>query len=245
MSLNAYKVIEGKMPSYKEMRVWTNQQWMDYFRFAEHYMLTDPDGSEHFDCTMDKIADMENYLQQEDHPFVELIYRVGQWQDDTTEKKYYQKFNAMFLNCLTFLKKHPVSVSEEMRAFITTRHPKKMGWCLQQYEIKTTEQGETVIRDVLIPDGKTVSLPSFQQKMMTSLLKLADTYETILNSLSASDIREMGGPEKIKALKDLGFIFGIANKKISTTNINQFNFNGASAPKDVEKMLLDQTHKEA
>lgn len=239
--MNPYKIIEGKTPKHKDLETWVHDRWMDFFSFVEFFIVIPPEGEEYLACPMNKIKEMEGMLEEPNHTWHEFIWRIGRWADKTTPKEYYSKLNSILLNCLTYLKRNPAAVTNEMRAFITIRHPKIMGWCLEQYEVKEVNGVDVVTRDTETPAGK-VDMPSFQKKMMTSMVKLADVYETLVTSINKSDIRTMTATEKFRALQQLGFIFNLSSKKVVNNTFTQVNVNTNDA-RSLEKLALDYSKK--
>ena len=241
--LNPYRAVMGKMPTKVELSAWTHDRWMDLIRFALAFIERDGE-SEVFRITDEKRKMMDSYLEIPNHPFQEFIWRIDLWLDDSTNRQYYYKLTTLTRLCLTFLKRHPSLIDDEMRK-VMEEWPLRLGWALAQYRIQDTRAGEIVVRDNGVMDGhsrKQVEMPSVQAKMMESLLKIADTYELLAGSISPKELAKLNVGEKLKALKDLSFIFGVASRKAQTNHLTQININTKDA-RSVEEAMLDFVKK--
>lgn len=241
---NPYRAVMGKMPTQKELSAWSHDRWMDLLRFALLFIEKDDGGEEMYKITNDKRQQLDEYLSIPDHPFQEFIYRIDLWLDDSTNRQYYYKLTTLTRVCLTYLKKHPSLVNENMRLLVNS-YPKRLGWILSQYTNVETRIGEVTQRDSMIQDGNTtrpVALPSIQIKLMNSLIVMADMYENIAKSVSEKDVQKMNLGEKLKALKDLSFIFATSTKKQQTNHLTQINISTKDA-KGMEEAMLDYVKK--
>jgi hypothetical protein len=238
---NPYRKIMGKIPTQVEMASWSYDKWMDLLRFALIFIeKSEETGDEMFKITDEKRKQLDDYLKIPDHPFQEFIYRVDLWLTEATNRQYYYKLTTLTRVCLTYIKKHPSIVDDNMRILLQS-YPKRLGWVLSQYRVVETRAGELVQRDAMIQDGnatKAIPLPSVQVKLMNSILNISDLYERISQSIDTKDINKMKLDEKIKALKDLSFIFATATKKQSSNHFSQININTKDA-KGVEEAMLD------
>jgi len=239
---NIYKIILGKYPTNPELLDYTVERWMNLLRFMDFFIAT-YENSEKWNCTAEKIKEMEAYLEVENHPWHEYIYRMNQFSDDkkSSPKKFQWKVNGIALHCLKWLKNHPATVSEEMKALIES-HPQKMAWCLKQFEVKETLKGdEIVVRDDLVQDQmqtKKVSMPTIEAKMMTSTLKIVDMLETLAGSITPQQLKGMDIEDKLKHIQRLyPMITNIGKMKPSGNAFTQININGSN--EDIEKQMLD------
>ncbi len=237
--MNPFKIIEGKYPAYSDLRDWSEDHWMTFLKFMEFFIVS-YENSEKWSINSNNIKEMEAHLEIDNHPFHEFIWRMGQWKDKTTPIKYRFKINGMALHCLTYLKKHPALVSDNMKEIIS-RHPQRMAWCLNQFKVVNTLNGETVRRDVVVQDNmgtKQISMPSIQAKMMTSIVKIADIVEMLGNSISASELKSMDTKDKLNQIAKLMPILTTLGKaKVAPTHFTQINLNGST--KDIEEQMLN------
>lgn len=239
-----WKIIAGKFPTQKELEELTHDKWMSVLMFLSHFLefreKKDGTKKDTYAVTMEKIRIAEQTLEIPDHSFHEWVYRMNQWADSTTTMAYFHKLKTLARICLGYLKKHPHKVSDEMKEYML-KFPEKLSWPLTQYVTQTLSDGtEIVKRDTSIKDDyvkSNTSVASVQAKMMTSLINLADLYESLTESLSKKEIKAMDAKDKINALGKLSFIFQMANRKTGPSHFTQININGNS--KDIEKEMLE------
>lgn len=234
-----FKIIESKYPQFSELRDWSEDRWLSYIGFLDFFIKSYED-SEKWDVTSTKIAEMEEYLKIEHHPWQEFIWRTGQWKNETTPKKYMYKVNGMAMHSLGYLKKHPGLVSEKIKEAIE-RHPHRLGWCLKQFKVTKTLGGEEIVRRDVVVDQITTtrqtSLPSLQAKMMTSIVKIADIVELLASGISEKDLRKMDIKDKLSQIAKLMPILTTMGKaKMTAGHFTQINLNGST--KDVESQML-------
>ena len=238
--MNPYELIAGRQYKHAEYRNLTPERWMLLLRFFELFLVKQPiaeNPNEFIEEFRVNQIELEKYESNDDYK--ELFYR----NNGGSDSKSTNKMRSFCLNALAFLKKNPGMVTEEMRAFITIRHPKLWGWCLKQYDTVMTPGGEIVVRDETTPQPITnPTLPSVQAKMMSSLVKLADIYDTLAGSVSSHDYKSLSAVEKFKALKDLSFIFSTAAKKVTPNSFTQINISTTSI-KEAEAAMLDMVNK--
>lgn len=241
--IHPYKFIEGKAPTQKEYAEWTASKWVYFLRFTEFY-ISGEGKFEKYEVSMEKIRSMEDSLKDENHPFNEFIWRVGKWADKTNYVDYYNKFSNHARAGLTYLKKHPGSITVEMKE-IMEKHPNRMKWALEQYGVVDSAGGPIVQRDetVTVATGGKMELPSLQARMMTALVKTVDVYEQVAASITTHDIRGMEAKDKISALAKLSFVFQMAQKKIVPNSFTTININGSS--KSMEEAMLAFTKKKS
>lgn len=236
--MNPYRVVEGKMPSQKEMSGWGHDRWLDFLRFCEFFLEEDKYKEESYKVTKEKREMLEEMILGT-HVWSEFIYRIGLWMDSSTERQFYYKLAAMVRLVLTYLKRHPALVDDEIRKMIE-KHPKRMGWVLRQYKLDDVNGVPSVSRDTRVMDGNKMEqtkLPSLQVKIMNSMIKIADYYEIIANSLSAKEIKRMSVMDKVKALKDLHPMLTSQKNKIGSNHFTQININQNNAKALEESML--------
>lgn len=238
---NPYRSVMGKTPTAVEMAAWGHDKWMDYLRFTSLFIERDAENDkEVFSFTKGKRNVLDEFLNIPNHPFHEFIYRVDKWQGEHSDSEYRHKFSAICRVILGYLKNHPSIINSDMKILIDT-YPKRLGWVLAQYNVVTTRAGEIVQRDTAADSGSPVKMVSLQTKLSNSLVNMADMYERISASVSEKDLKSMKLDEKLKVLKDLSFIFGMANKK-QTNHLTQININTKDA-KSVEESMLDYLKK--
>lgn len=237
-----FRIIEGKHPTQKEMGEWSNDKWLDLLRFGLHFIEASDKRkgiNEVFKCDKERMESMEAYLTIPNHPYHEFIYRINQWADRDNPRAFYFKFSHFIKQSLTYLKRHPAKISEEMRTMIEPHQ--RFNWCLKQYTVQTLKNGDEIVqRDLQVLDGNdkvNTKLPSLQAKMMTSLIEVADLYEQIAKSISRSEVKDMPTSDKIKALNQLSFIFQAATKKMGPNSFTQINIHGSA--KEMEQAMLD------
>ncbi len=234
---NPYRSVMGKNPTEVEMAAWGHDKWMDFLRFIAIFIEKDKDDEDTFKYTTEKRNVVQEYLDIPSHPYHEFIYRVDKWPDESDNKDYRYRFQTMVRIVLQYLKKHPALVNSDMRILMDA-YPKRMGWALVQYKVAETHAGDIVQRDEAADNNVPVKLPSIQQKLMNSLVIMSDMYELIASSIGEKEVKNMRLDEKIKALKDLNFIFSQSSKKAQTNHLTQINISGQNS-KAVEESMLD------
>lgn len=233
---NPYKSVMGKNPTAVELASWSHDRWLDFLQFTAMFIEKEDD-KEAFKITDKKRAVLDDYLQIPSHPFQEFFYRINKWTGEHTNAQFRFRLLALHRDVFTYLKTHPSLISNEMKILMDS-FPQRMGWALEQYKIIQTPHGETMVRDNGTDTQGVVALPSMQVKMMNSLVKMADLYENIIGSIEQKDVQKMLLNEKLKALKDLSFIFSTAAKKQQTNHFSQININTKDV-KGVEEGMLE------
>lgn len=238
--MNPYRVVQGRLPSQKELSEWTEVRWSEFISFASSFIGTGRKG-EMFVITKESVREAERCMEDAGHPWAEFMHRIDLPSDRHTPRQFYYKFQTMVRICLTYLKRHPSKVTAEMEEALR-RHPARLGWCLGQYKaVETSDGGEVVQRDTMVQDGfKKVpaSLPSMQAQVMTAMSKTVDLYNEIARSIKPSDVKAMPVKEKIAALQKLGVVFDFAKKsKVAGGSFTQINI--AGSPRDMERAMLD------
>lgn len=241
--MNPYRVIEGKLPSQKELSSWSTDRWIDLIKFAE-FFLEETKTAESYKVTDEKRKQLEDFLLEPNHVWAEFIYRVSCWLDKSTNRQYFYKLNSLIRISFTYLKRHPALVTDEMRQMIL-KHPVRLGWCLGQYKTVEVNGIPMTQRDTQVKDANKNSqtvLPSIQTKIMNSMVELADLYEVLIKSINKKELLSMEVQDKLKSLKDLSFIFPLAQKKVGPNHFTQININSNNV-KDLEKAMLDYSEK--
>jgi len=239
MSLNPYKIVEGKFPKYEDLRDWSEDRWLSFIGFLD-FFIKSYDNSEKWHCSSDKIAEFE-VIADDQHPWNEFKWRMGQWKEKTTPQKFRLKINGMAMHCLGYLKKHPALVSPKIKEAIE-HHPIRLGWVLKQYKVAETLGGDEIVRrdtEVTNPGGKSqMSMPSLNAKLLTSLTKVADIVEILAGSVTASELKGMETKDKLNQLgKLLPILTTLGKAKMAPTHFTQINLSGST--KDIEKQMLD------
>lgn len=233
-----YSIIEGKYPKWNEISQWTENRWVTFITFLDFFIVMHPN-SEAWHINMAKIEEMETYLDIENHPYHEFIWRVGQWKKETTPAKFRLKVQGMANHCLRYLKKHPGAVTQGMKAQIE-RHPTCMAWCLNQFTTKDTAAGEIVTRDNTVQDigtTKSTSLPSLQAMTLSATVKMAGIVTDIADSISSTQLRGMAIEDKLKHLERLlPILTQVGKAKMGGNSFTQINLNGGV--KEAEEAML-------
>ena len=235
---NPFRAVKGKVPTATEMAAWPHDKWMDVLRFLLFFIEKDKEtNNESFKFTDDKRHVLDEFLEIPNHPFQEFMYRIDKWLGEASNNDYRYKFQAFSRIVLSYIKKHPSLVDENMN-IILKDYPQRLGWAKGQYTTGETRAGTIVERDTAADNATPVKMPSLQAKMMNSLVLLTDMYETIAESVAGKDIKQMKLSEKMKALKDLSFVFTVAGKKQGSNHLTQININ-TKDPKAIEEGMLD------
>lgn len=231
-----YEAIAGKHFSYPQYKVFDEEKWLSLFRFFELFLvpIKKSDGTDSETIKVNQVK----LDEQEETEFAEFYYRVNRNDD----YKSGNKLNSLMNNTLIFLKKNPGVVTEQMRAFLTIRHP-ALAWALKQFDSEVTPAGEIVVRNEEgLQNATNPTMRSLEARQLTVQIKVTDIMEKVADSISSHDYRSMTGSEKIKALKDLSFTFGFNAKKLSGNSFTQVNINSANV-KDLEKIALEAIEK--
>jgi hypothetical protein len=233
---NPFRAVMGKNPTPVEMATWSHDKWMDFLRFTAIFIGKDKKEEESFKFTDENRKQADDFLKIPNHPFHEWIYRVNKWPEEDSNSDFRFKFQSITRVVLGYLKAHPSIIDSNMRVLISA-YPKRLGWVLSQYTTAQTRAGELLTRDTSTDNSVPVALPSIQTKLMNSLVLMADIYERIAASVSDKDIPKMLLSEKLKALKDLSFVFSTASKKQQTNHLTQININTKDAKGAEEAMM--------
>jgi len=237
---NPYLNIVGNLPSQIEMSKWPHTTWLAFLNYILFFLVQNDENGhikESFDTCMPKIKEMEKNLETLGHPYLEFIYRVNVWADETTPKDFYHRLAAFYRHCLTYIKKHPSIISTEMHEILSTHD--RLNWALTQYKVEQTGQGEVVVRENDILTGfKTAQtqIPSIQSKMLENTIIAADLLGRFLESFRDIDLKKMSPNDRLKAVSSLIPLFSLASKKTSSTNFTQINMAGNA--RDMEKQSL-------
>ncbi len=235
--MNPYKAVQGNLPSKQEFSEWSTDKWIVFLNFLLHFSKKEGKG-DIYKVTKEKIQEMEAFLQTPEHPFNEHTYRMNLWVAKTNPRQYFYKLNAYSRIGLSYLKNNPGHVSPEMKEIMESSD--RLSWAIHQYTTEETNAGEVLARDTTFVDGfsrRSKDLPSLQATMATALLKIADVYEAIADSITTQELKKLDTKDKLSALAKLSFIFQAAQKKQGTNHFTQININGDV--KDAEKEMLN------
>jgi hypothetical protein len=241
--MNPWRVVEGKFPTQMELSEWPHDKWMDYLRFLEFFIGEGKNG-EMYQVNALRVKQVEAFLGINDHPWHEFLYRINV-KSSEPPRAFYGRFQNLAKIGLTFLKRHPGKVSEEMD-ILMKKYPKRMGWALSQFIVTDSPHGEIVQRDTKIRAGyntENVKLPSITAKLFEGQLKVADIFVDIANSLTKTELRALETKDKISALSKLAPILAMAGRKTASNHFTQINLNGNV--KDMEAAMLDYVKKKA
>jgi len=234
-----FSIIAGKSFNYVEYGKFTEQRWEELLNFFLFFLKPD-DIKGRFDCSEERIRQMEEIGSFKDSPFKEFLYRLDKWSDNATSDAFDKKLSSFFLNALTFLKKNPSFISQRIKNIIDL-FPVKMGWCLKQYNVEKSGSGEIVTRNVDTQE-KPTTLPSVQQKMYNSYIKLADFVEQLSGTFDIKEAKRLDLMDKIKIFKELTPFFSLAAKRVQNNSFTTINLNTGDV-KSAEKALLDYLSK--
>lgn len=238
--INPYEIVQGKIPSQNDMASWSERKWLSFLEWFERYLITEG-SNERAKVTLEIMKKMETETRAFSHPWCEFMYRVNVWSYKDAPSAFIWRLNNMVRQCLTFLKRHPATISADMRT-IMERH-QRMSKYLLQYSVMKTEAGEVMQRDnrITSPDGsqQTVKLPSIQAKVASTLMNVADILESLSEGISKKDLKAMSAKDKISAIsKLLGPVANLATKKITQNHFTTINLNATSVA-DAEKKMLE------
>lgn len=244
-SKNPYKAVVGKFPTQKELSEWSPNRWLDLLNFVASLIGTKMRGNktkETYSVTKEKIQELEGFLLVPNHPWAEYIYRVDRnVSEGYSVVQFYQRAQALATICLSYLKRHPASISDEMKAIIDTR-PERMGWCLKQYFLKDTPQGQVVVRDQMKMEGNypaPMSMPSLQKKQMETLVEMVDLHQNLVKSIKKSHLSsDLTTMQKLTVLPKLtDAIAKMASRKGAQNQFTQINIHGGA--REMEETMLE------
>ena len=240
--MNPYKIIEGKFPTYREMNEWPEERWLTLLDYLD-FFIEIVSGKEMFKVSEAKMKEMELLLKEKNHRFHEFIYRIGLWKKEKTPRQFYYKLNSLSLHCLSYLKKKPALVSQNIKERLEKR-PTRFGWALKQYKVNDSNAGELVQRDTKALDGfeeKNIAMPSIQADVMTAQTKIVSIYKELANSIDIRELKRMDIKDKLNQLTKLSFILTAATRKVTNNHFTQINLNGDV--KEQEKLMLEYVKK--
>lgn len=242
--LNPYRAIIGDFPSKQDYAEWSSDKWLDFIRYVEFHLASKVNPRkrnetvERFVVTNVLMKEIESFLNVPNHPWLEFIWRANMFiSEGTTTGKYQMRIQVFCRNSLTWLKYNPTRISEEMEKVLVTHE--RMRWCIKQYYLKETDRGPIVQRDTLIPDGNKANLPSVQQKMADSLIKVVDLYQDLVASIKKSHLdKGLTVKDKLNALPKLvDAIVKMSSRKTAANHFTQINIHGNA--RDMEQTMLD------
>lgn len=243
---NPYNAVKGIFPGRKDYGDWKPDRWMDFLRFVEwHIVQRTREGrtkiEDRFSITKKQHADLEKWAN-EDNPWAEFITRIGEFPSEGKSlQRYLVRMRTLVRQVLTYLKHHPSLITDEMKALIE-KYPARMGWCLSQYFIKDTPQGEVLQRDTLV-DGEhgvtKVVMPSVQKMIAESLVTTVDMLNVLVKSIKNKDLKNsLTVKEKINAIpKLIDAIVKMGSRKTGPNHFTQINIHGGA--REMEESMLD------
>lgn len=241
--MNPWRVVQGKLPTQKELSDWSHANWMDYLRFLEFFIGEGKRG-EMFQVNQLRVKQVEAFESIDNHPWHEFIYRINV-PSSSPPKAFYGRFQNLAKIGLTYLKRHPGKVDEEMEELMK-KYPNRMGWALQQFTVTDTPHGEIVQRDSRVRDGfavRNTPLPSITAKLFEGQLKVADIFVELAKSLTKGELKALETKDKITALSKLAPILAMAGRKTATNHFTQINMHGNV--KDMEAAMIDYVKKKS
>jgi hypothetical protein len=239
-----YQVVKGKYPTKADYGVWSSSRWLDFLSFMERHIIyrKKPDREkeeERLSITSAGLNELAALAEEVDHKWAEFFYRVGVFPigKPNEDKEYLVRVRSMCRQALSYLKVHPALITEEMKT-IMDKYPMRMGWALKQYRVINTPAGEIIQRDVAGPDGNKTVMPSFQQKMMDTMVETVDLLGVMVNSIKKSHLaNDLDTKDKINAIPKLvDAINKMANRKVTPNHFTQINIHGSA--KDMEESML-------
>jgi hypothetical protein len=239
MSKRIEKRGAGQPFIYAELRDWSESNWLDYFDFLDHFLYTDENSNEDWRVDSDKIKQMEVMAEQDNSPYQLFVDRLGCPEKTTKVEDFKTKFTTFRLTPFNFLKNYPSYVSPAMKE-VVEKHPKLRDSIIQFNTILTETGIEIPNRNTDVLDGKQVTLPSLQAKVMSSFVRVADIVSVLADSINAQDIKKMDVKDRLAHLGKLLPILTTAGKqKLVSNHFTQINVN--SSTKDIEKLMLEST----
>lgn len=236
-----FSIVKGKSPTKTEYGEWSHDKWLDFLSYLK-FFIEPTDKGDMYKLTKEKLIEMNKFLDIGGHSFHEHIFRLNLNPDKDTPRECFYRFNAYARAGLTYLKKHPGIISVEMKKEMESCD--RFSWALNQYKVEDSNGVEMVLRDNEVADQvekKTVSMPSVQAKLMNSMLKMVDIYETLSESLTKQELRKLPTKEKLSALSKLAFVFQEKKHIRPHNQFTQININGGV--KDAEKAMLEFVQK--
>lgn len=245
---NPYRAVEGKLFAMADIAKWDSQKFEDFFDFANRLYDTE---RQKISCTRDKVMMLEAQMEEETCTHAEFLHRINKWTDENTtdnaNKGFYIRFATMQRVVVNYLKKHPSSLSDTVRAKISDKP--QYAWCLENFAVKTTAIGAEILEtentsyegNTKYKSGKTANT---EKLIMDGILQTMELYTTIASSIKKSDLLKMNTKDKIAALQKLAPIFNVVkNFKPNSQVFQQININ-ASGREELESALLDYAREE-
>lgn len=235
MPPNPYKVFEGMSLYKRDVELWQHDRFMDFFRFVGHFMIGD-----RVKPTKAARREVEEItIQVEAHPWLEFMTRINLPTSiaRATDSRFYNKLASMIRVVGGVLKENPVLVTEEIRALI--KDNPRLNWALVHFkEVELSNGQTTVLKDTSDGSGGVVPVATPQMALLETQLKIASVGAMIVNSIKASEIKDMDIKDRINALAKLLPIYKSFNGNQGNTNVfNKINIIKATR-EDLESSLL-------
>lgn len=237
-----WRAIQGKSPSRRDLATWQGKQFICFAQFCLFFVTYSEDGLQSkVSVTKEKWRQAEEFLGMPDHPFQEFLYRINHFTFDpnASEKKFYYKLISMMKHILGYVRSNPGIISDEFRTLVEP-HP-RLNWCLQQTRVVETAVGPVLAPDKMQKVGdmhSMQSVASIEQRLSEVLSKGISTFELLLSSISADDIKKMTTKDKLLAAARLHPFFTFAKGfKPGKQVFKQINIHAASR-EDLEKAIL-------
>lgn len=245
---NPYRAVAGKLFAGADIAKWESKKFEEFFDFSNR--LYDME-THKISCTLERILSLESEIENEDCTHTEFLHRINKWSDETvtdgSSRGFYMRFGTMLRVVVQYLKKHPATLTEGIKAKISDKP--QYAWCLENYAEKTTIIGAEIIEqnnnsfDGNMPT-KHGKVANTDKLVMDGLLKVADLYNTIANSIKKEDLEKMHVKDKIAALQKLAPVFATMRSfKPNSQIFQQININ-ATGREELESALLDYAREE-
>lgn len=228
-----WKIVQGKIPTKRELADWKPDHYIHFLRFCEHFIVQKEDGHLIVSVTKERWRSAEQILAMPDHPFQEFLYRINRFtfQPDASEKKFNFKFGSMMRFVLGYLRDNPILISDEMRKIIEPNE--KLNWCL-----KTTTITQTPMGPILTPNEMGGSIAPLEQRLMESVNKAINLFDLLTGSIDAEELKKMSVKDKLAAVARLApFLNSAKNFKPGKQIFKQINIH-TSDRETLESALL-------
>lgn len=236
---NPFSLVKGKLPTVKEYAEWSSDKWLSFMAYCSKFLELKGRDSERIIVNNILLTGVENECMASSHQWNEFHWRMNFPVDDHTRsdnipKSFLWKLNTFIIQGMQFLKKHPAHVTEEMKKVMLV-HP-RFAKAAVQYRV---DEG-IVVQDHEVPGAtgtSSANLPSLQARVMENIVKTADIYAELADSLTPTQIKKMRPEARLSAMSKLFPVMISAIKnRVVPNHFTQININGNVG--DKEKAML-------
>lgn len=233
------KYIQGFLPRLTDIAKWDEQRFIDYIDFCEFFL--DGPKKDTYRVTQIKLNAMKKLIEDDYNPnWHEFAIRINKWE----VQGYMQKLLAFSRIVFGFLKRNPAFITETILKRIE-ENP-RFNWCLVNFKIDKTRTGIEIIAPQTLDNAgnaggskQIVSGREPERLFLDSAYKLMNIINTVASSIKPADIKKMKTTEKIKALRELSYVFTLTKGyKPNSQIFQQINVYSAGR-EDLEKAILD------